>query len=103
MLKAKDLIGEIQERAREQRKKALKKANRNNPNHKNNGFGSAELKPSKTDNLQKDKSSISEKPKTNQHSTPVHENKELAELASVIITTVISRVQVWTLLIQMIV
>lgn len=61
MLNAKDLIGEIQERARERKLSTLKKYE---------PFSSAELKPSKTDNLKKDKSSISEKPKTNQHSTP---------------------------------
>lgn len=88
VLNAKDLIGDIQERAREKRRKALEKANKNNPNHNNNGFGSAELKPSKTESHKMDKPVITEQSKTNQFDTPVHENKELAELAGVSKSTV---------------
>ena len=83
VLNAKDLIGDIQERAKEKRRKALKKANKINPNHTSNGFGSAEPKPSK-----EEIHTIEETPKTNQFDTPVHENKELAELAGVSKSTV---------------
>lgn len=70
-LQAKDLIGDIQERAKENQKKSIEVANRKNPNHKNNGFDSAELNPS-----------------NNEHKTPVHENKEIAKLAGVSESTV---------------
>ncbi|RIL69630.1 hypothetical protein BUY49_11045 [Staphylococcus devriesei] len=83
VLNAKDLIGDIQERAKEKRRKALKKANKTNPNHTSNGFSSAEPKPSKEEIR-----TIEETPKTNQFDTPVHENKELAELAGVSKSTV---------------
>ncbi|PTF20468.1 hypothetical protein BUY42_00365 [Staphylococcus devriesei] len=83
VLNAKDLIGDIQERAKEKRRKALKKANKTNPNHTSNGFSSAEPKPSK-----EEIHTIEETPKTNQFDTPVHENKELAELAGVSKSTV---------------
>ncbi|MGZ9464900.1 hypothetical protein ACXXHG_09100 [Staphylococcus epidermidis] len=85
VLNAKDLIGDIQERAKEQRRKALEKANKTNPNHKSNGFGSAEPKPLK----QKKIINSDEKTKTHQSETPVHENKELAELAGVSKSTVV--------------
>lgn len=88
VLNAKDLIGDIQERAKEKRRKALEKANKNNPNHNNNGFGSAELKPSKTNSHEKEEAVITEELKPSKPSTPVHENKELAELAGVSTSTV---------------
>lgn len=85
VLNAKDLIGDIQERAKEKRRKAMSKAHQNNPNNqKSNSFGSAEPKPSK-----EEIHAIEETPKTNQFDTPVHENKELAELAGVSKSTVV--------------
>ncbi|MBC2966019.1 ParB-like chromosome segregation protein Spo0J [Staphylococcus epidermidis] len=85
VLNAKDLIGDIQERAKEKRRKAMSKAHQNNPNNqKSNSFGSAEPKPSK-----EEINAIEETPKTNQFDTPVHENKELAELAGVSKSTVV--------------
>lgn len=88
VLNARDLIGDIQERAREKRRKALEKANKNNPNHNNNGFSSAEPKPSKTNSHEKEETVITEELKPSKPSTPVHENKELAELAGVSKSTV---------------
>lgn len=85
VLNAKDLIGDIQERAKEKRRKAMSKDHQNNPNNqKSNSFGSAEPKPSK-----EEIHAIEETPKTNQFDTPVHENKELAELAGVSKSTVV--------------
>lgn len=84
VLNAKDLIGDIQERAKEKRRKALKKANKTNPNHTSNGFSSAEPKPSK-----EEIHTIEETPKTNQFDTPVHENNEIAKLAGVSKSTVV--------------
>lgn len=85
VLNAKDLIGDIQERAKEKRRKAMSKAHQNNPNNqKSNSFGSSEPKPSK-----EEIHAIEETPKTNQFDTPVHENKELAELAGVSKSTVV--------------
>ena len=66
----------------------MEKANKNNPNHNNNGFGSAELKPSKTNSHEKEEAVITEELKPSKPSTPVHENKELAELAGVSTSTV---------------
>lgn len=104
VLNAKDLIGEIQERARERKLSTLKQ---------NKPFSSAEPNGetkydirfglAKSKRKQEPIQNIDKTPKTNQFDTPVHENKELAELASVIKTAMISRVQIWTLLIQMIV
>ncbi|OCX37186.1 ParB N-terminal domain-containing protein [Staphylococcus haemolyticus] len=88
VLNAKDLIGDIQERAKEKRRKALEKANKNNPNHNNNGFSSAEPKPSKTNSHEKEETVMTEEFKPSKPSTPVHENKELAELAGVSTSTV---------------
>lgn len=65
MLNVKDLIGEIQERARERKLSTLKQnkpfssAEPNGETKDDIHFGSAELKPSQTDNNEKDKSSIS--------------------------------------------
>lgn len=98
MLNAKDLVGEIQEGARERKLSSLKQ---------NKPFSSAEPNGETKDDIRFDSAKskrkqepiqkIDKTPKTNQFDTPVHENKELAELACVIKTTAISRVQIWTL------
>lgn len=85
VLNAKDLIGDIQERAKEKQKKSIEYAHKNNPNHR---FSSAEPNLSKTESRKKDRLVIKERSKTNQSSAPVHENKELAELAGVSKSTV---------------
>lgn len=41
-----ELVSEIQERARESKKNAMKEANATNPNHKNNRCGSNDPQPS---------------------------------------------------------
>ena len=89
VLNAKDLIEDIQERAKEKRRKAMSKAHQNNPNHKSDSFGSAEPKLSKTNNNEKNNSTITGQPKAKQSNTPVHENKELAKLAGVSKSTVV--------------
>lgn len=85
VLNAKDLIGDIQERAKEKQKKSIEYAHKNNPNHR---FSSAEPNLSKTESRKKDRLVIKERSKPNQSSAPVHENKELAELAGVSKSTV---------------
>ncbi|MBN6849416.1 ParB N-terminal domain-containing protein [Staphylococcus saprophyticus] len=71
-LQARDLIGDIQERAKENQKKSIEVAHSKNPNNqKANRFSSGE-------------SNLS----SNQHNTPVHENKEIAKLAGVSESTV---------------
>lgn len=72
-LQARDLIGDIQERAKENKRKAMGEAERNNyKKNKNIRFSSAE--PQRKTN--------------NQHNTPVHENKEIAKLSGVSESTV---------------
>lgn len=85
VLNAKDLIGDIQERAKEKQKKSIEYAHKNNPNHR---FSSAEPNLSKTESRKKDRLVIKERSKPNQSGAPVHENKELAELAGVSKSTV---------------
>jgi hypothetical protein len=66
-LNAKDLIDDLQERAKENQKKSIEVAHKNNPNNKkSNRFSSTE-------------SNLS----NNQYNTPVHENEEIAKLAGV--------------------
>ena len=89
VLNAKDLIGDIQERARERQLSTLKQnkpfssAEPNGETKDDIRFGSAESK-----RKQKPIQNIDKTPKTNQFETPVHENKELAELAGVSKSTV---------------
>ncbi|ERS93585.1 hypothetical protein [Staphylococcus simulans] len=89
MLNAKDLIRDIQERARERQLSTLKQnkpfssAEPNGETKDDIRFGSAESKR-KQEPIQ----NIDKTPKTNQFETPVHENKELAELAGVSKSTV---------------
>ncbi|WP_394868240.1 ParB N-terminal domain-containing protein [Staphylococcus borealis] len=85
VLSAKDLISDIQERAKEKRRKAMSKAHQNNPNNqKSNSFGSAEPKQSEKEKvLGTDKET-----KVNQFDKPVHENNEIAKLAGVSKSTV---------------
>lgn len=71
VLNAKDLIDDIQERAKKRQQKSIEVADEKN-SKKNKGFSSAELNPKNI----------------NQHGTPVHENKEIAELAGVSKSTV---------------
>lgn len=94
VLNAKDLIGDIQERARERQLSTLKQ-NKPFSSAEPNGevkndvrFSSSEPSLSKTDNNEKDKPAVAEQTKTNQNSTPVHENKEIADLAGVSTSTV---------------
>lgn len=94
VLNAKDLIGDIQERARERQLSTLKQ-NKPFSSAEPNGevtndvrFSSSEPSLSKTDNNEKDKPAVAEQPKNNQNSTPVHENKEIADLAGVSTSTV---------------
>ncbi|WP_145052582.1 hypothetical protein [Staphylococcus agnetis] len=87
MLNAKYLIGDIQERARERKLSTLKQ---------NKPFSSAEPNGETKDDIRFDSAkskrkqepiqNIDKTPKTNQFDTPVHENKESAELAGVITT-----------------
>lgn len=88
VLSAKDLISDIQERAKEKRRKAMSKAHQNNPNNqKSNSFGSAEPKQSE---IAKEKVlDTGKKPKVNQFDKPVHENNEIAKLAGVSKSTVV--------------
>ncbi|MHB7918933.1 hypothetical protein [Staphylococcus hominis] len=88
VLSAKDLISDIQERAKEKRRKAMSKAHRNNPNNqKSNSFGSAEPKQSE---IEKEKVlGTDKKTKVNQFDKPVHENNEIAKLAGVSKSTVV--------------
>lgn len=73
MLNAKDLIDDLQERAKENKRKAMNKAKKSNSKkNKDIRFSSAE--PQRKIN--------------NQYNTPVHENKEIAKLAGVSETTV---------------
>lgn len=84
VLSAKDLISDIQERAKEKRRKAMSKAHQNNPNNqKSNSFGSAEPKQSEK------VLDIDKKTKVNQFDKPVHENNEIAKLAGVSKSTVV--------------
>lgn len=46
VLSTSELIEELEYEAKENKRKALEKANRYNPNHKNNGLGPDEPKPS---------------------------------------------------------
>lgn len=85
VLNAKDLIGDIQERAKARQKKSIEYAHKNNRNHR---FSSAEPNLSKIENNEKNNSVIEEQPKVNQSNTPVHENKEIADLAGVSTSTV---------------
>ena len=88
VLSAKDLISDIQEKAKEKRRKAMSKARQNNPNNqKSNCFSSAEPKQLETEKekvLNADK-----KTNVNQLDTPVHENNEIAKLAGVSKSTVV--------------
>lgn len=88
VLSAKDLISDIQERAKEKRRKAMSKAHQNNPNNqKSNSFGSAEPKQSE---IEKEKVlDTDKKTKVNQFDKPVHENNEIAKLAGVSKSTVV--------------
>lgn len=88
VLSAKDLISDIQERAKEKRRKAMNKAHQNNPNNqKSNSFGSAEPKQSE---IEKEKVlDTDKKTKVNQFDKPVHENNEIAKLAGVSKSTVV--------------
>ncbi|UXS76327.1 ParB N-terminal domain-containing protein [Staphylococcus chromogenes] len=89
VLNAKDLIGDIQERARERKLSTLKQ---------NKPFSSAEPNGETKDDIRFDSAkskrkqepiqNIDKTPKTNQFDTPVQENKELAELAGVSKSTV---------------
>lgn len=83
VLNARDLIGDIQERAREQRKRAAIQTNKKKKQQDIERFGSAELKREENN-----APFITEQPEINQYNTPVHENKELAELAGVSKSTV---------------
>lgn len=99
VLNAKDLIGDIQERAKEKRQKAMNEAHKSNPNHKNHSFGSAEPKLSKEVNKsfnsvepkhkQESLNPVDKPLKTSRSDMPVHENKELAKLAGVSKSTVV--------------
>lgn len=84
VLNAKDLISDIQERAREQRKKAAIETNKKKKQQDIKRFGSAEPKREESNTPV-----VIEQPKINQYSTPIHENKELAELAGVSKSTVV--------------
>ncbi|WP_338500273.1 ParB N-terminal domain-containing protein [Staphylococcus capitis] len=88
VLSAKDLISDIQERAKEKRRKAMSKAHQNNPNNqKSNSFGSAEPKQSE---IAKEKVlDADKKTNVNKLDKPVHENNEIAKLAGVSKSTVV--------------
>ena len=84
VLNAKDLIGDIQERAKEQKRKAIHQAEQNNSKkNKDIRFSSAEPQ-----RKEKQIHTVDKTPNINQYSTPVHENKEIAELAGVSTSTV---------------
>lgn len=87
VLNAKDLIGDIQERAKEQKRKAILQAEQNN-SKKNKDFRFSSAEPQRKLISNNERPVIIEESKTNKSSTPVHENKELAELAGVSKSTV---------------
>lgn len=77
VLNARDLINEVREEAKENKRKAMSKAHENNPNNqKANSCGSVEPK-------------LSEQKPNIQRNKPTHENKELAKIAGVSKSTVV--------------
>ena len=89
VLSAKDLINDIQERAKEKKKKVMENARKKNPLVKQKSYyGSAEPQQDHEINIKKETSENKKENTNSQDNTPVHENDEIAKLAGVSTSTV---------------
>jgi len=90
VLSAKDLINDIQERAKEKKKKVMKNARKKNPLVKQKSYyGSAEPQQDHETNIKKETLENKKENTNSQDNTPVHENNEIAKLAGVSKSTVV--------------
>lgn len=90
VLSAKDLINDIQERAKEKKKKVMENARKKNPLVKQKSYyGSAEPQQDHEINIKKETSENKKENTNSQDNTPVHENDEIAKLAGVSKSTVV--------------
>ena len=90
VLSAKDLINDIQERAKEKKKKVMENARKKNPLVKQKSYyGSAESQQDHETNIKKETLENKKENTNSQDNTPVHENNEIAKLAGVSKSTVV--------------
>lgn len=90
VLSAKDLISDIQERAKEKKKKVMENARKKNPLVKQKSYyGSAEPQQDHEINIKKETLENKKENTNSQDNTPVHENDEIAKLAGVSKSTVV--------------
>ncbi|WP_059767434.1 ParB N-terminal domain-containing protein [Staphylococcus haemolyticus] len=90
VLSAKDLINDIQERAKEKKKKVMENARKKNPLVKQKSYyGSAEPQQDHETNIKKETLENKKENTNSQDNTPVHENNEIAKLAGVSKSTVV--------------
>lgn len=90
VLSAKDLINDIQERAKEKKKKVMENARKKNPLVKQKSYyGSAEPQQDHETNVKKETLENKKENTNSQDNTPVHENNEIAKLAGVSKSTVV--------------
>ncbi|MDK7299547.1 ParB N-terminal domain-containing protein [Staphylococcus hominis] len=90
VLSAKDLINDIQERAKEKKKKVMENARKKNPLVKQKSYyGSAEPQQDHETNIKKESLENKKENTKSQDNAPVHENNEIAKLAGVSKSTVV--------------